>query len=915
MGNILQCKKMLKRALFRGLLTKSAFPVIILLLGILIIPEIQPHIILGGDIYLVRPDSPYIDQGYVPPEYLSVDDLVFYTCIEEKNIPVKSTVICLDDNSFKDIDLTRWLDDENCYIGTYNLNDKDCRKVLIQSEYVKDGEVVTLQKEIKVNRLSSILDLVTKNQYSDGGWKNAVDTAAGIWVLSNYKNIYDDELAMAVEWLKLYRNNDDKCWPKEDCSVLTTAKIMAYLTLAGYNDTSRIVHDGLVYLENQQNFYLDDDVWSLTISPFESGNTSCVISYEKNLLNEENFSMLEGETVNYNITPVPAERLLLICDQNIRANLSATNKDTVFVYEGDNLSYTIPNNCWSKDYKWGECDIMTTEFASMTNISESNRELALDYLNGDLKTTRAGRKYMGDESINESALYTFLDHDEDVISWLRYKQNNNGSWGNGSTYDDIIPTGYALLGLLASGFNRTNEVIEDAEKWVNQQEVTFSLNLTSPYTAWNSTEKNALAFTVLKNNARPVIKFNPRLIIVDKEDMEIEIYNPTTFPLDDISFKFSDNLKDIMDIEPQDKIAPYSYVKLALHKKVAETGNIYGYLLVYNYDKEIGKTPVMIANFPKIEIKSADDNILVFGTSTTAKFNIIKTGHNFDCTLKWDDSDISSNEDFTINSNTLSVDLTFSSAERVEKTYKGEFTCTASDSTFNIPVALKISRYSTFPFSIEPDSIYINSSGQDKSFVIKNNLDESLDISLKFLKNSQYFELSRENVAIDPNNQVNITIYNNAPGDVNLTLNNNIEVTGLGQKKTLDLRAVIIASPPKKTNVLLFWSMIALLVVALGTGGFFTYKYWDAIIGFLKKGGSIDAIKMKIKKLEEKEKNTAILNMVNILRVLKKDDIQIRARLKQESFTDEEIDKALREEQGEGEEDETDVEEDLFATK
>ena len=89
----------------------------------------------------------------------------------------------------------------------------------------------------------------------------------------------------------------------------------------------------------------------------------------------------------------------------------------------------------------------------------------------------------------------------------------------------------------------------------------------------------------------------------------------------------------------------------------------------------------------------------------------------------------------------------------------------------------------------------------------------------------------------------------------------------------------------------------------------------EQILTFVKKGGKIDALKMKIKKLEEKEKNTAILNMIKILRILKKDDVQIRARLKQEGFAEPEIDSALSEEGEEEEKEEGDVEGDLFGSK
>lgn len=872
---------------------------ILILLFVFTIPQTFSYSMRGGDIFLVRSNSPYIDHGYVPPEYLSVEDLIFYTCIEEEDIPIKSSVICMDDNSFADLQTVRWRDDENCYMGTYNLDYKECKKVIIQSEYIKDDELVTLQKQIKVNRLSSILDLVTKNQYSDGGWQDSVATAAGLWVLSNSKEIFDDEIVLGIEWLKLNRNNEYKCWPNDDCSVFKTAKIMAYLSLGDFNSTYRIMHDGILYLEKSQNYFLEDDSWSLDIKPYEPGNTYCLISYEKNLYNEENFTIAENEIVTYEINPVPDMDLMIICDQNFQVNLTTAEEELVFIYEGDNMSYKTPYNCWSNDHKWGECDLTTTLFAMISNISESNKELAMNYLNSELKHERTGEMSIGDENnISDTALFSYVADNDNVTSWLRFRQNNIGSWGDYDNHmDNIITTGYGLLGLLNSNYNRTDEIIEDAEKWVNARELEFILNLTADYNAWNSTEKNALAYIVLKNNARPLIKSTPPLIIIEQEKTEIELFNPTTYELNDISFEFSDNLKDLLVIEEQEYLSSYSYIRQTITKKSSDIGNIYGFLYIYNYDEELSKVPVMITNFPELEINSQKDNILVFGTSAKVNFDIIKSGHTFNCKVNWENDDISSVENIIINSNSVTLDITFDSPERIEKTYDVEFDCKSGDYSSIISMGISISRYASFPFSVNPENILINETKKDKYFIIKNNLDETLDVSIQFLKNAADFELSRSNFAIDPNNDINISIYNNVIDGFNVTETNVIEITALGQKKNVDFRAMIIAQPITEFSKIITWIIIIGIIILFIVGGYFGYKNKKLIMNFLRKGNKIDSIKIKIKKLEEKEKHTAILNMVNILRILKKDDIQIRTRLKSEGFNDDEINSALKQDE------------------
>ncbi|MBN2458353.1 hypothetical protein JXB31_04450 [Candidatus Woesearchaeota archaeon] len=861
----------------------------------------------GGEISLVRPDSPHIDFNYIPPEYLSIEDLVFYTCIPEKDTPIKSSVLCVDDVSFTDLDVVRWGTEGNCYIASYDLEGHECENIVIESEYIKNDEIITISQPVKINRFSSILDLVLKNQYSDGGWKTAVDTAAGIWVLSNYSNIFSDEIDLATDWLKENRDNEFKCWPNEECSVEQTAKILSFLTLADINDSKRIIHDGLVFLRKWQNYYTVDESWNLSIVPFESGTTNCIISHERTHLNNENFTMAENETMSYMISAYPTGRLILICDQNIYANMTTADNDLVFVYEGDNLSFTLPYPCWPLDEKWGDCDLRTTEFAMMTEIPDENKDAGMIYLESLLMTGRIGEQYLGSENnIIETALYTYLedpsDEEDTTIAWLRYRQNNNGSWGNGTIYDLIDPTAYSILGLMESGFSRNNEVIEDAERWISNQEYLIASNKTSEYAGWNTTEKNALAFTVLKNNARPIIKFDPMLIMVDETSKEVEVFNPTTFPLDDISYEFSTEIDDVVQIDDyKEEIPAYSYVKISISRTAAQAENIYGYLTVKNAGEEIARAPVMVVSFPEISITPQSRSLIVFGTKAKVDFNVKKTAHAFACSLEWDDDDISSKSEFSSISDTLSVDVSFSDAERVEKTYKGEFSCTSSGSEFSIPFSIDVSRYSTFPFSVDPDSIVVNMSGQHATFIVTNNLDESLELDMKLTKPDSMFKLSHTSILIDPNDQANITVFNNVPPETNLTRTNSIDITALGQQKSINFNAFIASEPKKKASPILIYVILLLAAAALGTAGYFAYSYRSVLLSYFKNESKVDLVKIKIKKIEEKEKKTAIMNMVNLMRILNKDDAQIRKKLIEEGFAEKEIDEAFEEQESETE--------------
>lgn len=870
--------------------------------------------IKGGEIHLVRPDTPYIDSSHIPPEYLSNEDLTFYTCIEEENTPIRTSVLCKDDTSFKDVQLYSWDKGTNCYIGTYDLNEKDCRDIVIESEYLKDNEVVKITKNVQVNRFSSLLDLVSREQYSDGGWKNATETGSGIWVLSNYRSIFEDEIALANKWLKLNRNNQMKCWPNEDCDIRDTAKILSYLTLSENNDSLRIMHDGNIFLKKMQNYYKPGDKWNLTIKPFESGITNCIITYKRNHLNEKNFEVNANETKSYSLDASYDERLIVICDQNIYANLTTKESELAFVYEGDNLTYNLPYACWPRDDKWGKCDPRATLYALTTDIDEQRKEVAYKYVEHYRRQGAGEEEYVGfEEKLTNTALYSYVlgnnsvsEYDEEgLVAWLRFKQNNNGSWGEGGFQKMIRPTSFSIMGLMANEFSRNHEVIQDAESWINYQELKLSQNKTAEYKGWNSTEKNALAFTVLKNNARPVLKFSPTIVLLDENNKEVDVYNPTTFPLEEITYEFSDNLKDKVAIEKErEEIPAFSYIKLKFQRQKKELGNIHGYLTVLNKDKEIAKVPVMVVNFPTITIKTKQDHLKVFGTSVPMEFRIDKTSHNFDCTLDWEEEDISSKKDFRLTGNSLKVDLSFSEPERVENTYHGEFTCSAMNQDFNIPFSIDVSRYAAFPFSVEPRRIKINKTGETKNFTIKNKLDESLKVDLEFQRSTKKFDFSSSSIMIDPNGEATVEIYNNAPPEINVTETNTINVVALDEKKTINFRAFIYTEAEQKSGGMLSWIFLVLLVIILAGGGYAAYYYRDYLKSLFKKGSNVDKIKMKIKRLEEKEKKTAILNMIHIMRMLNKEDKDVRQRLKDEGFSEDEIEKAFRAEQGEDDEEE-----------
>ncbi|RMF07180.1 hypothetical protein D6764_00445, partial [Candidatus Woesearchaeota archaeon] len=115
--------KAVKDELERGLrVERSSFYRVLgfgflILFSLLILAFPSDAYVIRGNIegiYLVRPSNQFIDTSYYPPEYLELEDLVFYTCLEEDNLSIRSSVLCRDDNSFDDLTVYKW-SDRNCF--------------------------------------------------------------------------------------------------------------------------------------------------------------------------------------------------------------------------------------------------------------------------------------------------------------------------------------------------------------------------------------------------------------------------------------------------------------------------------------------------------------------------------------------------------------------------------------------------------------------------------------------------------------------------------------------------------------------------------------------------------------------------------------------------------------------------------
>jgi len=845
-------------------------------------------------IHLIRPSSAYIPTGKTFPEYLSVEDITFLGCTEDDH-PLRSSVLCLDNNNFQDLDSYKWTSDQNCYVSSFNLKDFKCKNMVIQVEYTKNEENYRLTKKVKRKKLTKVLDHVLGNQFSDGGWRDSLSTAHGIWALSYYKDIFDYEIGSAMRWLKLNRNEEMKCWPKSPCDILHTANILALLSLSNYTDYYRILNDGQNYIEEMQNYYDQSDTWKAGVYPLVPFTTLTLVSYDETIL-DENFTLLNNTWKEYSFTTEIDKRLLIISDENVKARIVNQEGETLINYQGDNLSYTIPGACWSRNKKGEPCNLRTTLYNTIVDIPDVNIDEAKIYLENELLNSSLVGKFVGieNDSIDTSlflyVMYPSYDSSSwmtEIVDWLTYHQNNEGSWGSNNITDKALPTAYATMALRHYGFNTTSEQVEDAEEWASDNEES---------TDYNDTITQSALLSVLRNNARPIVTTSPRVITIRDAVTEIDVFNPTTFNLKDVDYKFSENLKDILIIEKKSEIYSYSYRKLNIKKKGAQKSTIYGYLTITNLNKEVGKIPVIVSDFPALNV-SYSDNLYVFGQKSSIDLTAKKSTHEFICDVTWTSSEISTPGSFKISTETASIPIVFDDAVTKEEVYRGTLSCKQGDSLFEFPLSVFFMRYSTEPLDVSTDTLTINTTTQDIIVMVKNNLDIDIEVSVTMDPFSELFNYP-DSINLNPNEERNLSLINTIPPQDNVSGTTAITFTSLTRSKAVSVSIDITHGGKGRMDLIRLIIILFFVTTIIATMGYLTYRYRDEIIkylnklNFLKMRKQVEVEKKEIGEMRDEELYMIIVNTFKLMRFQEKDDKEIKETLLK-NFTQAQVKDAL----------------------
>ncbi|MFW5746752.1 MAG: hypothetical protein ACOCWQ_04360 [Nanoarchaeota archaeon] len=851
---------------------------------------------------------------------LSDQQLYAISCMEDAT-EITHLLLCLDNFNSRTLNVNIW--NESCYVSYVDLAEFDCNRASVQATYKQDGEPKKQIVSFPISKVQVDPRKILAGQEWDGGWDTPSDTAYSIWILSHYPARFSSQISQGLDWLKVQRDDDAKCWALSQrdgqCSVFETARTLAFLTLAGVNSSNRVYADAITWLEEQQN-YLDakyDDRWTLRVET--SADAICRVVYDGSTLYDD---VINDTYKDFEIAPKYSGLVNVSCNgSNARITLIDGNDLNVFSREFDDEDddydytikaneeasgdrYRIPPSCWSALRPWTYCNKEVTMYALIADVDEEQKQEAGKWLHSVLNNDSVTGRFLSTRNdIFDSAMYLYaIDaDDEDVLDWLVYRQNNDGSWGKGDVQQRVAPTVMSILALQNQTFSSSTEVLRDARHWIS---------INTPADGWEELKDDALSFLILRENARPFLRYQGPSPLFFKTATEITLINPTHFDIDNITYSVAGGMGEIVAAEGPSQVQAYRNMTVRLSQAGQKAGDFRGELQVMqgsNNSRMLLRIPMLYTQDATLDFV-VPDTVHAFLQSGEMEVTVRSVNADFSCDIDWDSDDISTPGFHLAKKGTVNVPLRLMRND--SGVFSGAAVCTKGDLTVIRPVQVEVVKHRVQPFSVEQKHLSFRRPGQNRSVIIRNNLDIPLDVAVDFQEEQYSFVLDANVLAIEPDGEAELKVINQVLEGENITMENAIVFSAFDQKETVPVRASIIYRPGLAKKIIV-WVILLAVLGGLGYGIYYGITNREELEEKVKSGmnnmrshlpasiqkmlpKTADQIAEERSKAErQNQERNYYEEIVSIMKAMDKSDEDITNRLNQEGLTESQISQVL----------------------
>lgn len=497
--------------------------------------------------YFGEEGNVYEDIHYLKNEHLSVK-----LCTDGEIKDLSAKIVCNSNKTYMNLTTSQYKGANVCHFSNANLNETPCADFTLDINYkTSNDKEKNIKRTFKRQAESKLLNYILGTNI---GTLDEVELSYFLIVSRDLGDIFTKKSEEVYELLKTKRSNTDKCWPAGSCSQLKTSKIIRNLEWASYSEDTRLIEDGRIYLEKEISdrtaFEIEGEI--RVIHDASEGDINCTLTTNGDTTGTNYSIDSAAETITMEFT----DSFSFSCDGNMeKATLTMFNfagdlfHKTVYT-SSSSISYTNPDiYCLGDSQK---CDYETT--LNTLTVYGSNiayYDSLQDFLDTQIviDTSENDEKSIGTSTpFEDSGKYLYYTSNTDLLQFLKFNQNNDGSWGDGSLYNNILDTSWAVLGM--QEIETDSEYVKDGKKWIYFNEPTLG---------WRDMEKNVLAYRAIKEQIKPYLEIST---VNDLEKItSFTVKNPTIYKLRDIQVSFSDTLNnhlsytvDLGDLETQEEV-------------------------------------------------------------------------------------------------------------------------------------------------------------------------------------------------------------------------------------------------------------------------------------------------------------------------------------------------------------------------
>ena len=474
---------------------------------------------------------PISDNEIEPIKILEDERIVFQICLPQGDLSSINAQIRSNSQNIN-VPLQEYRNAQNCFLG--NINSLNSDNSILEIEYTFDSRYYKYTRDIKRTKKSEIAEILINQDFS-----RINDPVELSYILLVYKDINgNDQISENLyNEIRDLRDNDRKCWPNRNCNIIDTSIILYNLKRAGFDENRRLLQDGLIYVNsNILNLSLSTAQLRINFVTTNSNNVSCELLLD-NSTTPVNFNFNESlNTSNRNFN----ERFELDCNSNVNEiifRISDPNRD--------DINFTIRNSNsfeYSRErvlcYGRNNCDILSTLYIMNTYDDQLEYFSELkEYIETYRTSIDSNREFIFSRTnpIHTALYLNILGEDEKLENFLKFSQNNDGSWGEDRREDRRLVESAITLNSL-SNFNNALEYVENSKEWIYFNE---------PNNGWGNIERNALAYISIKKFLKPflIIEDFPH-VIEGETTQEIQIKNPSTFDIFNIRVDVDPSIRD-----------------------------------------------------------------------------------------------------------------------------------------------------------------------------------------------------------------------------------------------------------------------------------------------------------------------------------------------------------------------------------